>query len=93
VDDLIGILALESHRHRCFVVGEDLGTVPAGFRERMSDANVLSYRVLFFEQGDEAGRFLPAERYPRLAVALLAVTTCQLCAAGWLEGISNSRRA
>jgi 4-alpha-glucanotransferase len=32
------------------VVGEDLGTVPAGFRERLEAANVLSYRVFMFEQ-------------------------------------------
>jgi 4-alpha-glucanotransferase len=63
IDDLVGIIALESHRHRCFVVGEDLGTVPEGFRERMAKANVLSYRVLFFEQAED-GKFRPAEEYP-----------------------------
>ncbi|MGZ9034220.1 MAG: 4-alpha-glucanotransferase, partial [Rhodospirillales bacterium] len=40
-EDLLAVLALESHRNRCLVVGEDLGTVPAGFRERMAAANVL----------------------------------------------------
>ena len=70
IDDLLGVLALESQRHRCLVVGEDLGTVPEGFREKMAAANVLSYRVLFFEQDWDKGTFLPPERYPRLALAV-----------------------
>ncbi|MDB5500178.1 MAG: 4-alpha-glucanotransferase [Tardiphaga sp.] len=69
IDDLIGIVALESHRHRCLVVGEDLGTVPEGFREKTADANILSYRVTFFEQ-DEGGAYIPAHQYPQLAVAV-----------------------
>lgn len=68
MDDLVGILALESQRRRCLVVGEDLGTVPEGFRERMAAACILSYRVLFFEK-DENG-FLPPDRYPELALAV-----------------------
>jgi 4-alpha-glucanotransferase len=67
-EDLIGILALESHRNRCLVVGEDLGTVPTGFRERMAEARVLSYRVLFFEK--EEGGYIPPERYPPLSLAV-----------------------
>jgi 4-alpha-glucanotransferase len=69
IDDLVGILALESHRNRCLVVGEDLGTVPEGFREKMAAANILSYRVLFFEQNEKNG-CIPPEQYPALAVAV-----------------------
>jgi 4-alpha-glucanotransferase len=69
MEDMIGILALESHRQRCLVVGEDLGTVPEGFRERMAAANILSYRVVFFEQ-NAAGDFLPPGSYPSLALAV-----------------------
>jgi (1->4)-alpha-D-glucan 1-alpha-D-glucosylmutase len=68
MEDLIGILALESHRNRCLVVGEDLGTVPPGFRERMMRARILSYRVLFFEK-DENG-FVPPQSYPGLSLAV-----------------------
>lgn len=68
MDDLIGILALESRRHGCLVVGEDLGTVPEGFRERMEAAGILSYRVLFFEF-DADGAFVQPPDYPPLALA------------------------
>lgn len=67
-EDLVHILALESHRNRCAVIGEDLGTVPEGFRERMRDANVLSYRVLVFARQAD-GSFAPPEQYPELATA------------------------
>ena len=72
-EELMGILALENQRNRCLIVGEDLGTVPAGFRERM-DANVLSYRVLYFEK--DGDRFKRPEEYPGLALA--CVTTHDL---------------
>jgi len=48
--DLLGILALESTRNQCMVIGEDLGTVPEGFRERMEATGILSYRIIFFER-------------------------------------------
>jgi len=65
LDDLLSIAALESHRNRCVVIGEDLGTVPAGFRERMANANVLSCRILYFEV--EHDRFRRPAELPRLA--------------------------
>ena len=81
IDDLVGILALESQRQKCLVVGEDLGTVPAGFRERMAAANILSYRVLYFER-DERG-FLPPERYPPLALAVASSHDLPTLRAWW----------
>jgi len=50
VDDLLGILALESHRNQSLVIGEDLGTVPEEIRSKLADNGVYSYRVFFFEQ-------------------------------------------
>jgi 4-alpha-glucanotransferase len=85
IEDLIGILALESHRHKCLVVGEDLGTVPEGFRERMAKANILSYRVLFFEQEPETGAFLPSSAYPALALAVVGSHDLPTLR-GWWEG-------
>ncbi|MBL8566778.1 MAG: glycogen debranching protein GlgX [Hyphomicrobiaceae bacterium] len=67
-DDLLGVLALESHRHRCLIVGEDLGTVPDGFRERMHAESILSYRFIRFERFPD-GLFRRPDTYPRLALA------------------------
>ncbi len=69
-EDLLGILALESHRSRCMVVGEDLGTVPDGFRERMAAMNILSYKVLYFEK--DGDRFKRPGEYPELSLACIA---------------------
>jgi 4-alpha-glucanotransferase len=84
-EDLIGILALESQRHRCLVVGEDLGTVPEGFRERMAAANILSYRVLFFEQNTESGEYLPPDAYPELSLSVVGSHDLPTLR-GWWEG-------
>jgi 4-alpha-glucanotransferase len=68
-EDLLDIVALESVRAGAVVVGEDLGTVEPGVREAMAEHNVLSYRVLWFEEDD------PAE-WPQASMA--AVTTHDL---------------
>lgn len=81
---MLGILALESVRHRCTVVGEDLGTVPEGFRERMTQAGVLSSRVFYFER-DARGAFVMPDAYPRLAAAS-AGTHDLPTLAGWWTG-------
>jgi 4-alpha-glucanotransferase len=68
VDDMFALLALESHRAKCLLVGEDLGTVPDGFRERMARDNVLSTRLFYFERHDN-GFFKRPDTYPARSVA------------------------
>lgn len=50
LDDFLHLLALESHRHGAVVIGEDLGTVPRGFRRRLSQAGVAGMDVMWFER-------------------------------------------
>jgi 4-alpha-glucanotransferase len=68
-DELLEIVALESHRAGAIVIGEDLGTVPAGVRRELRRRRLLSTRLTLFEQR-------PPARYPRRALA--AVTTHDL---------------
>ena len=90
-EDLIGILALESRRNRCLVIGEDLGTVPGEMREALQRIGVLSYRLLYFEKNGE-GDFIPPAQFPEQA--LVAITTHDLppLSAFW-RGTDIERRA
>lgn len=69
--ELAGIIALESQRNRCLVIGEDLGTVPEGFREEMQGRAILSYRLLMFERR-HGGDFIAPADYPALAAAAIS---------------------
>ncbi len=90
MDDLLGIIALESWRNRCLVIGEDLGTVPGGLRERLRDEGIFSYRLLSFEKDDE-GAFKPPDDYPPLA--LVSSGTHDLpTLRGWWTGVDLQLR-
>ena len=83
-DDLLTILALESHRNECMVIGEDLGTVPDEVRAGLARARVLSYRLLYFEREPD-GEYKRPQQYPE--DALVAVSTHDLATlAGFWEG-------
>lgn len=82
--DILRIIALESRREQCVVIGEDLGTVPDGFGEIMAAAGLLSYKVLFFERW-ESGLFKRPELYP--AQSMVTVSTHDLpTLTGWWTG-------
>ena len=82
-DILIALTAIESRRSSCMIVGEDLGTIPGGLREALAAANILSYRVLWFER--DGIEFKPSAAYPRLALACLASHDLPTFT-GWRQG-------
>lgn len=86
-DDMMRLVMLESWRNRAVVIGENLGTVPDGFNERITQAGMLGMEVLWFARqyfGDEAG-FRPPRAWPGHSVAM--TTTHDLpTVAGWWSG-------
>jgi 4-alpha-glucanotransferase len=71
LQQLLTVLALESTRSACLVIGEDLGVVPDEMRRAMPEFGVYHYKVMLFEKVD--GRFRRPEEFARRAIA--TVTT------------------
>ncbi len=85
IDDLLRLLVLEADRARAIVIGEDLGVVPPGFRDRLAARHLLGMRVLPFERTDEGGFTDPRGWSP---VAAAMTSTHDLTPfAGWWRGI------
>lgn len=90
LQDLIAILALESVRHHCSVIGEDLGTVPEEVRLAMEHYELNHYKVLLFEKHPDGSFKKPAE-YVRNALA--TVTTHDLpTLRSWWESLDIALR-
>lgn len=83
-EQLLRVIAEESNRVGCIVIGEDLGTVPENFRETMARWGLWSYRVMLFER-EHDGRFRPPETYPVEALATFSTHDLPTFR-GWLLG-------
>jgi (1->4)-alpha-D-glucan 1-alpha-D-glucosylmutase len=82
--ELLALIALESERNRCMVIGEALGTVPEEVLRGLDEAGIFAYSVLWFERGEDGG-FAPPADYP--PDALVSATMHDLpTIAGWWEG-------
>ncbi len=91
LDDLLNLLALESHRHNAIVIGEDLGTVPPEFRLRMQGRGLAGMDVLWFERSDD-GAFRAPQEWRADSVGM--TTTHDLpTVAGWWSGTDIGVRA
>ena len=82
---LLSVIAEESVRLKCIVIGEDLGTVPENFRETTARWGLWSYRVMLFERAGDDAHFKPPEAYPSAALATFNTHDLPTFR-GWLEG-------
>ncbi|MDY7579062.1 4-alpha-glucanotransferase [Herbaspirillum sp. RTI4] len=105
--DLLRLIALESWRHKAIVIGEDLGTVPAGFGDQLAEDGLYGMRVLWFQhqlqhqlqhnfqhqfQTKPQQVFLPPQQWSTQAIAV--TTTHDLpTVAGWWSGVDLAWRA
>ena len=75
-DELLAIVAVESHRAQAWIAGEDLGTVEKRVGRQLARNRILSYQVLWFE--DE----LPGD-FAELALAAVSTHDLPTVAGFW----------
>lgn len=90
LQDLLRLTALEAWRHGALIVGEDLGTIPEGFRAQLDDAGILGMRVLWFER-DATGFYAP-HHWAHRAVGTTSTHDAPTVA-GWWQGRDLDWRA
>ncbi|QLB13077.1 4-alpha-glucanotransferase [Bisgaardia hudsonensis] len=78
---LMAILAIESQRNHCLIIGEDLGTVPDEVRSKLSELSIFSYFVLYFEQGNN--EYPKVEHFPLNAFATVGTHDVPSLASFW----------
>jgi 4-alpha-glucanotransferase len=88
---LLARIADESHRRQSIVIGEDLGTVPEGFRDTLATWGIWTYQVALFARG-ESGAFTDPAVYPRNALATFSTHDLPSFA-GWLNGSDLGAKA
>jgi len=82
-DELYAILAVESHRQKSIIVGEDLGIVPSYVRPAMARHGLHRIYVLYYELADNASKAL--RHIPRDTVASLNTHDMSPFAAFWQD--------
>jgi 4-alpha-glucanotransferase len=90
LDSLLAVTALMSEQHRCIVIGEDLGTVPDDFRQKLRNWGIWSYQVMLFERfGD--GQFMPPQCYRDNALVVFGTHDTPTFA-GWQQSLDLELR-
>ena len=70
-ESLLAIIKIEAERHKCAVIGEDLGLVPDGFRDTMQSHGFYGYSVLQYEK-DDTGAFRDPKSLPSQVLSCFA---------------------
>lgn len=83
IEPLRDLLVLEAWRHRALIIGEDLGTVPEGFREPLQQRGILGMQVLWFER--DHGLFVHPSRWSSRSVAMTSTHDLPTVAGWWLH--------
>ncbi len=91
-EDLVNLLVHESRRNGTLIVGEDLGTVPLDFRERLMRKGIFSYRLYYFER-DSQGDPVPHFTYPENALVSISTHDLPTLAGFWSAADIDLRRA
>jgi 4-alpha-glucanotransferase len=78
-EEMLAIVAVESHRARAWIAGEDLGTVETHVRRRLAENRMLSYKLLWFEDQ-------PPSEFPELALAAVSTHDLPTVAGLWSGG-------
>jgi 4-alpha-glucanotransferase len=86
-EELFAVLTLESHRHRCEVVGENLGTVPREIDEALARHQIWGMYIAQFHAADD-----PHVGAPTRKDMALVNTHDTPTFAGWLAGTDIAER-
>jgi 4-alpha-glucanotransferase len=86
-EELFAVLTLESHRNRCEVVGENLGTVPPEINEALPRHRIWGMYVAQFQAADD-----PHVAPPTATDMALLNTHDTPTFAGWLTGTDIAER-
>ncbi len=92
LEDLLGVIALESQRQRCLVIGEETGRIPQAVSGALERIGALTMRFLFCEQTPDGG-LLPPSDFPRQSAVALGNEDQPTLAGFWRGSDLEHRRS
>lgn len=90
--EMLGLLKLESVRNQCLVIGEDMGVVPAEFRQALECGNIFTNKLFYFEKIHD-GSFRPPKQYDSHSLAMLTNHDVPTIASWWVASDLQLRQS